>query len=368
MVDSIGLLGERPHTYTTFIYKHRLLEIVLHAIIRSMNGSVNSRFQFFHHGVCNAVHSYIASNLFTLDPVDTEEKCLVWTCRDYALACMTLFVDQGPEFGVDAQVSEWGTRPFFYNIISIIVRAFDHHFSDIGGHASQFQVMGFLLGQGFAGGIIDAYDIFQEEGVLGQIVRRSELQLWLIEGLMEYIIGISEAAKRMGEYPDLQSEDFLQSHIEDLHNPCIIRGICASIVQSNIPPHSILSPLASMAPDHPEWRKILAILLSPKGLPELRPGTQGSPLLSPDAKYSVNKYEFRLINPGRDEASMKKDLKEAVNILNEYVMAARNEFNQPSTSSTSSPHIEPKAPRESRWRKWKKKLGNLHTDIEAGLV
>ncbi len=27
IVDSIGLLGERPHTYTTFIYKHRLLEI-----------------------------------------------------------------------------------------------------------------------------------------------------------------------------------------------------------------------------------------------------------------------------------------------------------------------------------------------------
>ncbi len=32
--------------------------------------------------------------------------------------------------------------------------------------------------------------------------------------------------------------------------------------------------------------------------------------------------------PGRDEASMKKDLREAVNVLTEYVMAARNEFNQ----------------------------------------
>ncbi|SJL18070.1 uncharacterized protein ARMOST_21642 [Armillaria ostoyae] len=347
MVDSIGLLGERPHTYTAFIYKHRLLEITLHVIIRGMSGSVNSQFSFFHHGVCNAVHLYIASNLFIMDPVDMENS-LVWTCHNHALACMALFVNRGPEFGIDIQVSEWGTRPFFYNIISIIVRAFGHDFSDIGGHASQFQAMGFLLGQGFAGGITDVYDIFQEEGVLGQIVWRSELQLWLIEGLMEYIIGISEATKRMGEYPDLQSEDFLQSHIEDLHNPHVICGICASIVQSNIPPCSILSPLASIAPDHPEWQKILAILLSP------------------DAKYSANKYEFRLINPGRDEASMKKDLREAINILDEYVVAARNEFNQP--SSSSRPHIEPKAPCESRWRKWKKKLGNLHADIEAGLV
>ncbi|KAK0231623.1 hypothetical protein IW262DRAFT_1345453 [Armillaria fumosa] len=166
---------------------------------------------------------------------------------------------------------------------------------------------------------------------------------------MEYIIGISEAAKRTGEYPDLQSEDFLQSHIEDLLNPRVIRGICASIVQSNVtPPQSILLPLASIAPDHPEWPKILTTLHSP------------------DAKYSADKYEFRLINPGRDEANMKKDLKEAVNILTLYVTAAKNEFNQSSTSS--SPHIEHKAPRESRWRKWKKKLGNLHTDVEAGVV
>ncbi len=310
IVDSIGLLGERPHTYTTFIYKHRLLEITLRVIIRGMNGSAHSQFSFFHYGVCNAVHSYIASNLFAMDPVDTEENSLVWTCRNHALACMTLFVDRGSKFGVDAQVSEWGTRPFFYNIISIIVRAFGHYYSDILGHASQFQVMGFLLGHGFAGGIIDAYDIFQEEGVLGQIARRSELQQWLIEGLMEYIIGISEAAKRTGEYPDLQAEDFLQSHISDLHHPRVIRGICASIVQSNIPPHSILSPLASIAPDHPEWPRILEILHSP------------------DAKYSADKYEFRLVDLRRGEASMKKELREAVNILTEYVMAARNEFNQ----------------------------------------
>ncbi len=78
----------------------------------------------------------------------------------------------------------------------------------------------------FIGSRIDAYDILHEQGVLGQMVRRSELRLWLIEGLMEYIIGISEATKRMGEYPDLQSEDFLQSHIEDLHHPCVSWYLC----------------------------------------------------------------------------------------------------------------------------------------------
>ncbi|KAK0442501.1 uncharacterized protein EV420DRAFT_1649666 [Desarmillaria tabescens] len=349
IVDSIGLLGERPHTYTTFIYKHRLLEVALHVVIRGMSCSDNSQFSFFHDGVLNAVHSYIASGLFAMDPVNTEENTLVWTCRNHALACMTLFINRGSEFGVDVQVSEWGTRSFFYNIIRLIVQVFGRYFSDIGCHGSQFQVMGFLLGQGFAGGIVDAYDTFQEEGVLRHIVRRSELQLWLTEGLKEYIIGISEATRRTGNYPDLQSENFLQSHIEDLHNPLVVRGICASIVQSNTTPHSILSSLASIAPDHPEWPKILATLHSP------------------DAKYSVEKYEFTLINPGCDEESLKKGLREATQVLTDCLVAANNEFNQQSTNS--SPHIgPPEARRESPWRKWKKRIGVLNTDIEVGLV
>ncbi|KAK0492710.1 hypothetical protein EDD18DRAFT_1409195 [Armillaria luteobubalina] len=188
MVDSICLLGECPHMYSTFIYKHRLLEIALCVIIRGMNGSAHAQLSFFQH----------------------------------------------------------------------------------------------------------------------------------------------------------------ESHIKDLHNLGIIRGICVSIVQSSFLPQSILLPLASIAPDHPEWPKILTTLHSP------------------DAKYSADKYKFTLIDPGHSEISMKKDLKEVVNILTEYVMEAKNEFNQASRSS--SPHIEPKALCESCWSKWRQKLENPHTDVEEAVV
>ncbi|KAK0201313.1 hypothetical protein DFS33DRAFT_1358995 [Desarmillaria ectypa] len=324
--------------------KHRLLEVVLHVVNRSMHGSYSSQLSFFHDGVFKAIHSYIASNLFTMDPVNSEEYDLVSTCRNHALACMTCFINRGSEFGVNIPLAEWATRPFFSNINKIIVRVFGYYFSDIGCYGSQFRVMSFLLGQGFSGGIVDAYDTFQEEGVLKHIVRRSELQLWLIEGLQNYIIGISEAANKTGTCPDIQSEGFLQSHIEDLHQARVIRGICASIVQSDTPPHPILSSLASIAPDHPEWPEILAILHSP------------------NAKYSIKNYEFRLINPGCDEESLKRDLKETVHILAECLVVAKDRKNEMHQSSSRS--LE--AHRASRWRKWKKKLRDLNMDVELG--
>ncbi|KAK0442517.1 uncharacterized protein EV420DRAFT_1578408 [Desarmillaria tabescens] len=312
-----GTLGQSPGDYSTFISKYRLLEVVLQAVKRDLHDPDNSPSPFLHDGPCKVIVSFITSNLFTGDfgihpsGIRFEVTRLIWTCYDHALSCMISVLNREPALGISVPLAEWDTKAFFSSIIGIVLQDFNSddldrfpsgyqlHYGQ--GYASPFRAVDFLLGQGFSGGIADAYDAFLEQGVLMHITQKRQLQLWLIEGLQRYITGISEATKKTGKYRDIQSESFLQRHIDNLHQSIVIHGICASIARNRIQSRSILSSLASIAPNHQNWPEIIDTL-------------------NPET-YDRTPSESDGL---KDEICYKKELKETVCILAKCLEAERD--------------------------------------------
>ncbi len=147
--------------------------------------------------------------------------------------------------------------------------------------------------------------LFREKGSLRYIAEKSRLHLALINGLWAYITGLSDA--KAGKFPDIQSGEFLDRHIHDLHETPVIRCICASITYSGLPPRPILSSLASIDPNHSRWTEIL------------------DTLNSPDHEYSVNNYSFDPIKgiSSDDQKRLKKSIKKTLRILAECLKAER---------------------------------------------
>ncbi len=260
------------------------------------------------------------SDLFTgrslSDSEYSEFKDDFWTGSTDALACMASFMGGDPEYCVIEPNAEWDTKPLFLNILHVI---HDERVADVPsqtpfpvypdlpqrGVDSVLGAVGLLLDQAFKQGIPGAYEAFREKGTLRYIAEKSRLHLGIIGGLGAYINALSDA--RAGKFPDIQWGEFLDRHIQDLHETPVIRCLCACIAHRGLPPRPILSSLASVDPNHSRWTEIL------------------DTLNSPDHEYSVNNYSFDPINAisSDDQKRLKKSMKKTLRILAECLKAER---------------------------------------------
>ncbi len=102
-----------------------------------------------------------------------------------------------------------------------------------------------------------------------------------------------------GNHTGIEPE-VLQSHIEYLHQVPVILAICMIIALNGILRRPILSALASIAPDHPEWNTLLDIV-----------GWHID-----DNDFLKSYYaDNREVKPPGDAKPLKKNLKEVVDIL-----------------------------------------------------
>ncbi len=294
------------------ISKYGLLRVALHVIHKDIHHPVNPPSKQWRTDVFWAILSFIMSDFFTgcslSNPEYSEFKHPFWTCRAYALACMASLMGGGRESCDVEWKAEWATKPLFLNILRVI---HDERVADAPPPPaiqaildpprvdSIIGVVGWLLCQAFKRGIPGAYEAFRENGSLGYIAKKSSLHLELIEGLRGYITGLSDA--KTGKFPRIQSDEFPDRHIQDLHRAPVIRCICASIVRSVTPPRPFLSSLTSIAPHDDKWPNILQTLNS----------------LDDEYRDSVQCYTLHPTDNGtpNDLKRWKKDMKEIVLIL-----------------------------------------------------
>ncbi len=211
----------------------------------------------------------------------------------------------------------WATKSLFLNILRVIHDepvGDAHHPSAIRASADLPQrfdsisgVASYLFDQAFSWGIPEAYEAFREKGGLRYIAEKSSLHPELIEGLHGYITGLLKC--KAGKFPHIPSDEFLDRHIQDMHQAYVIRYVCASVVGSRTPPHPILFYLASIAPVHPEWSKIL------------------DTLNSPDDENSIDKYILGSDTSPDDRGKFRKDMEDTVEILDKCLKAARDRRN-----------------------------------------
>ncbi|PBK86025.1 hypothetical protein ARMGADRAFT_1035990 [Armillaria gallica] len=353
----------QPHPFheDSTISKYRLLRVALHAIHKDIHHLVNPPSKQWRTDVFWAILSFIMSDLFTgcslSNPEYSEFKQPFWTCRAYALACMASLMGGGRESCDVEWKAEWATKPLFLNILRVI---HDERVADAPPPPavqvildpprvdSIIGVVGWLLCQAFKRGIPGAYEAFRQNGSLGYIAKKSSLYLELIEALRGYITGLSDA--KTGKFPGIQSDEFPDRHIQDLHRAPVIRCICASIVRSVTPPRPMLSSLTSIAPHDDKWPNILQTLNS----------------LDDEYPDSVQCYTLHPTDNGtpNDLKRWKKDMKEIVRILAECLEVAKSsniDINQPSTSSNNlTGGLE--SNHDSGWRPYP------DTDLELGLL
>ncbi len=303
------------HDYTFF--RNQLLRIVVHALNKSVHPPAMSPWKF-DPDVFKAIASYVASDLFTYSNFRDLECSIV-----HALVCMASLMHREPHFDLLVPPEEWATKSLFLNILNIQQQSYHEKFPTYSSavklspflqkHFGNMEHLGiFLFGQAFSKGILEAYDVFREQGGLMRTADREYLHPKVLEGFRGYLIGLSEAMKKTGGQ-SLDPETFPGWHIHDLHRAVVIRCICASIVRSGIAPRPILSFVVSIYPHHPEWSKIL------------------DTLNSPDDKYSIEKYNFHWYPSPDDKERSKRDMKEVVRILDECLKAAtglKNDINQ----------------------------------------
>ncbi|KAK0184774.1 hypothetical protein F5146DRAFT_1144894 [Armillaria mellea] len=259
------------HLHST-LSKYRLLVIALVVISRELHDPLKVKSSlFWHRGVFKVISAYITSNLFIgactssqnhseSDHVlkSSEYITILWTCHAHALLCMASFIERGTEFKVVVPLQEWAMWPIFSNILRVMAQSDDYYNHNLPAQPlphqqfrSLFDIISFLLGQGFSGRSFQAYDTFQQEQALQCIVQQSALHRCIIGGLQGYITFLADATKQVGNPNSIMSEEELQSHIESLHDPSVILAICISIALNCMTQrHPILSALASIAPNY----------------------------------------------------------------------------------------------------------------------
>ncbi len=162
------------------------------------------------------------------------------------------------------------------------------------------------MGQVFSWEIPGAYEAFREEKGLGDIAVRKKLHSELIKVLHGYITGVSKAKAR--NHPATQSDDFLDWHIQDLHQVHVIGFVCASITYSGTPWRRILSSLVSIDPNHYEWDIIVKTL-------------------SENDEYSFEKYILDRDTSPDDQEYLKESMKATVRVLAECWEGERDRRN-----------------------------------------
>ncbi len=304
-------------THDSTFFRNQLLRIVVHALNKSVHPPAMSLLKFDPE-IFKAIASYVASDLFTYPHFRDLECSIV-----HALVCMASLMHREPHFDLLVPPEEWATKSLFLNILNIQQQSYHEKFSSYSSaikfspflqkHFGNMEHLGiFLFGQAFSKGILQAYNVFREQGGLMRTADREYLHPQVLEGFRGYLIGLSEAMKKTGDQ-SLDPETFPGWHIHDLHRAVVIRCICASIVRSGIPPRPILSFVVSIYPHHSEWSKIL------------------DTLNSPDDKYSIEKYNFHWYPSPDDKERSKRDMKDVVRILDECLKAAmgpKNDINQ----------------------------------------
>lgn len=248
MPDSAPFEFNSPQPYPLHrdltVSTYQLLQVALRVIHKDIDGPVDLHWIQWRTDVSSAIFSRMTSDLFTghalSNPKYSKFKDAFWTCRAYFLASMVLLICGVPQDCVIEWKAELAKEPLLLNILEII---HNERVSDapllpavrVPADPSQrgdsiIRIVGLLLGQAFASGIPKAYDAFREKGSLHYIAEKSTVHLEFIEGFRGYITGLSEA--KAGKFPDIQSDEFLDWHIQDLHQAPVIRCICASIAHS----------------------------------------------------------------------------------------------------------------------------------------
>ncbi|KAK0486775.1 hypothetical protein EDD18DRAFT_1360433 [Armillaria luteobubalina] len=347
--SSINSRQPPPFCHDCTIFKYRLLRVALCAIKNTIRSADPPSKEWRTH-LFWAILSYIKSDLFSGHALSNSEywefEDLLWACRAYALVCLAILTSLGPKYRVFVREQQWNDKDLVLSILRVIheERAVDTPVLPPGpallkrgtrDHVdSIIYIAGWFLGHAFDNRTPGVYEAFQEKGSLRYIAEKSSLHPEIIEGLRGYINGLSSA--KAGKLPDIQLDNTLDRHIEDLHQAPVIRCICASIARSGTPSRPILSTLASIAPYHDQWSNILQTLNSP------------------DHEYSVQCYALHPKDKGtRDDVERwKKDMKKNVSILTECLEEEnrRNRDNhQPGTSSSN-------------------RAGGLETHHESGLT
>ncbi|KAK0481217.1 hypothetical protein EDD18DRAFT_1203662, partial [Armillaria luteobubalina] len=322
------------HDYT--ISKYRLLRAALRAIDKNIHyhpddlPSAKWRTDVF-----QAILSYMKSDVFTGCSLSHSEGS-VWTCRSHALMCMASLMRGGPEYSTVELNAEWVTKPLILNILPVI-----HDDSvadtpslsaipDIPDPPQCFEptigAAGSILGQAFSREIPRAYEAFREEKGLGDIAVKISPHPELIELLLGYFTGLSKTKAR--NVSAIQSDDFLDWHIQDLHQVHVIGFVCACITYGDTPRHRILSSLVSVDPNHSEWDVIVKTL-------------------SNSDEFSFGKYIPRRKTFSDDHEYLKKSMKVTVRMLAQFNRLSKI-FNYHTGLAETR--------RESRLRKGKKRV------------
>ncbi len=231
---------------------------------------------------------------------------------------MARFVEMGPKYCHVGPPAEWAKKPFWSNILGDIRNEFNSNKSYMitvyvsadTYHTQRCEsvkdAVSSLLGHAFSLRVKDAYEAFREKAGFGDIAVRKKLHSELIKVLHGYITGISEA--KMENLPEDQSDNFLDWHIQDLHQVHVIGFICATITYSDAPRHRILSSLVSIRPNHSEWDGIVKTL-------------------SENDEYSFEKYILGRETLPDEQERLKESLKETVRILAERLEAEKHRRN-----------------------------------------
>ncbi|KAK0471447.1 hypothetical protein IW261DRAFT_894345 [Armillaria novae-zelandiae] len=355
--------SHQPHRFCrdSIFSKYQLLHVALRAIKQAMFSVVDHPSKEWRTHLFWAILSYIKSDLFSGHALTNSEywefKDPFWACRAYALVCMGLLIGGSAEDRVIEWNKEWANKDLFTNILLVINdehaadAPFLHPVREITGDSrhpvdSISGVVGWLFGQAFKQGIPGAYEAFQESGSLGYIAEKRNLHPELIEGLCGYITGLSSG--KAGRLPDIQLNELINRHIDDLHQVPVIRCICASLARSETPEHPILSTLASIAPYHNEWSNILQILNSP------------------DHKYSVQCYTLRFadMRTREDAYYLQRDMKRGVSVLADCLESQKCRNRNNDQLSANSDHL-------ARGQETHHRSGSTtdpDTDVELGLL
>ncbi len=179
----------------------------------------------------------------------------------HTLVCVALLMHREPHFDLFIPPEEWATKSLFLNILNIQQQSYHEKFSSYSSaikfspflqkHFGNMEDLGvFLFGQAFSKGILQAYDVFREQGGLMHTADREYLHPQVLEGFRGHLIGLSEAMKKTSDQ-SLDPETFPRWHIHDLHQAVVIHCICVSIIHSGIPSRPILSFMVSIYPHHP---------------------------------------------------------------------------------------------------------------------
>lgn len=311
----------RQHRFVLDDYKWQLLRIAVPALNRIVH-PLNKSLRKFDAEVFQEIGAYIASDLFLSGNRRPFLARVLW--RRYtkdAVHCVASLMHREPRFHVLVPREKWATTSLFLNIAKLwqfsqpgkfilwcmpqaeFRPCYQGHIQlrprDDFNHVNCFII--YILSQGFSRGVKEAYEAFRDQCGWDYIARHAYVHPKAIDGVTSYFTGLSEATKKENEKPDAT---FPSSYIDDLHQAKTIRSICATIVNSGVPPRPILNSLASIDPKHTNWLDILAELRS-------------------SGEFSIEKYDFRRRLSDDEVERLKKEMMHAVDILEKCLCCKR---------------------------------------------